>query len=274
MSRLFVGSMVVVVVLDVVVDSAGGVRRRRRLGRWCRRGRRRRRCGRRGRRLRRGAWHDLHRRGVAGVADQHDVGPVGQHRCRHLADETAVDHDRHADVDVVVGALVDLDDLVEVARADADDRRHDTRVVPEERDVVVPEQLLVVLDRRLGGHLVAALGVDLVTQLLVLLEHVLVVGDAPPRVAHRPRDDVGGSLERLDDRREPGAGSVEHGVAAQVERQQQGRREQQQDDRPATSRRVQRHRSVRSDQSSPPSDIRPRMASMFSSARPEPMTTL
>ena len=156
-----------------------------------RRHRRRRRRRRRGRRRRRRAGDDLDRGRVVGVGDQHDVRLVRQQRGGDLADEPARRDDGHADLDAVLAALVDLDDLVEVARAHADHRGRDARVVAERRQVPLGEQLLLRLDRGLGGDLVGALGGELVAQAVVLVarppptrvipRHALTTGSSPRR---------------------------------------------------------------------------------------------
>ena len=81
------------------------------------------------------------------------------------------------------------------------------------------------------------------------------------------------SSRRLERECQQAARPVNHRVAALIERDEKDRGEYEQQHDAAPTHRIDGHRSAAS-YSSPPSDISPRMASMFSSARPEPITTL
>ncbi len=75
----------------------------------------------------------------------------------HLADETGLVHDGHADRDLLVAADVDLDQLVEVARRLADDLGGRGRQVGDRLEIVERQQLLVLDDHVAGRDLGAEL---------------------------------------------------------------------------------------------------------------------
>ena len=130
------------------------------------------------------------------------------------------DH-RHADLDALVGALVDLDRLLEVRRRITDD-------LGDDRGDVRPDGRLLNARSSSSSRICASASidapsccVDLLAQLVVLVLDVVVVEDAVParRTARRPRSITLPTGEMTSTETPPRA--VEHAAAAQVERDEQ-----------------------------------------------------
>ena len=172
----------------------------------------------------------------------HDIG-VGEQlddrsRLLHFgdaADQARAGDDRHVDRDAVVRALVELERVLEVRERTGDHTGIDAAECRPLRDLVEVGDHLELLLGVLLLRLLAPQRVDLGPELLVLLADVVVVPQAVPRVAHRAEDPLGTVPDRAEHGRRAVTQALDRARAAEVQREDRHRGEDQQDQREAGS---------------------------------------